>query len=261
MNTKHLIFTLSIISVVFLFSCNEDSESLEDSRIPRTIVFEPPSASWYSRGYPDSIIVKISGGIPPYSIKNRPEFSAEAKIEGENLILFPNFDVQDPPRTDFLVVQDNNLNIRAFNITVQSPVTYYDSIINFSIVVAGDTSFSVSKNDFVYLGGSWGQWDQFLGNIILGGETSSGYHSIKCTNVKDTGRFQYTDTFDVSLNSFNNIVKPFRLELIDIDNYIDVHLISTDELKIETDVVLIDRRNNFQGTHIAKINAHLLNTK
>ncbi|MAC94024.1 MAG: hypothetical protein CMC96_00845 [Flavobacteriales bacterium] len=190
------IISILLISISIL-SCEKENEepTLGDSK-QSTIQFSPNNTNWFLREYPDSVVVKLSGGEPPYVITERPGFSSKAIIKGNELHIFPlsfNSSLSSESERigyDFLIVQDNYGNTNQFNIKIDlQKYRYIDSSLTFNI--SGDTSVKITQPPHVYA--NYDGFYDYLGfDFYLNNNNTRFYISIE--NIDSVGEFETHNT-------------------------------------------------------------------
>lgn len=142
--------TISILLLASLFiSCEkEDDDFTLEEKEAVAINISPKETRWFLRDPIDSVVIKLSGGVPPYVITERPGFSSKAIIRGNELHVFPNnFSGGDPFNLsgyDFINIGDNVGNSNTFNIYIEYQRYWYtDSLLSLSSL--GDTGIKVNS--------------------------------------------------------------------------------------------------------------------
>ncbi|KAA3644290.1 MAG: hypothetical protein DWP98_12540 [Bacteroidetes bacterium] len=255
-------FFIVLLLIFSLSACKKEEEEPEFDHSSSVISFSPTEASWYLRRYPDSILVTISGGTPPYVIKARPDFSCSAIIQNNQLVLYPkNESNVSHMGKDFIVVEDNSGNVNSFNISVNSLYHYYDSLV-VSISIAGDTNLTLDDQDFV---NKTVNWDEFFNDVYISmGQasylTGPSYFKFLIYNVPDTGVYTFKNDYDLEITNSGNTFVPynqrFSFGLLSNNQTFRVKKLKSKEMIIEANVDVQDTRNNFQGIHNAQIKIH-----
>lgn len=133
---------LLIILSLFLIACEKEKDTVNvvlKNEGRAKISFSPAEAKWFKRIPPDSVLIDISGGFPPYIILDRPLIHV-AKIDGEQLIIFPRrVNINDEAK-DFINIQDNNGNVNTLNMLPETLFNSYAKVNTLSIDVTGDTN-------------------------------------------------------------------------------------------------------------------------
>jgi len=215
MQSFKILGLLLILSFTFS-SCEDDEEQIivVQSEEKSEIQFSQSESSWFLRQSPDSIIVGISGGLPPYRILERPEFAGSAVVRGSELHIFPsnhNFQQTFDQQTgvDFLVLSDNRDNKVSYNLNVQ--VDYYEYT-NFEInelKITGDSSINAIKN-ITYSNSYYDRFlNQFRINIYDNGSRQS--LSIYIEDLQSKITFPLSSTpylyFDLPYNAFGSFYR------------------------------------------------------
>lgn len=202
-------FPILFLSLFFLSCEKEDDEPTLEESEHSVIQFSPSQTDWFLRDYPDSVVVKLSNGEPPYVIAERPGFSSKAIIKGNELHIFPlsfNSSISNEAERigyDFLIIQDNNGNTNQFNIKVNlQKYLYVDSNITFNL--SGDTSVSISHIPNVYANYD-GFYDYLSFDINLNNSNSRFYISLE--NIDSVGVYE---THNVSFN-YSELNRYYRL--------------------------------------------------
>ncbi len=181
-----LTFTLALI-----WSCEKDEEDSEtivniiESNDKATLNFEPSSASWFYREYPDSIIISIKNGLPPYIISQKSD-NVQARINGDQLILYP-FLTGGGNNTlhDFILIRDNAKNENTFNFSVKSlNVDFNFNNSNYSLSIFGST-------DIDFNGPAYGTYtlDKFAKSLYANISETGQSFSFFINNVDKAGSY------------------------------------------------------------------------
>lgn len=231
---------LLVLAVILTLSaCEKENDAYTEPRSKTEVIrFSPESASWFVRESPDSLIVEISGGSPPYTIKERPSFSSQAIIRNNQLIIFPKnalYWVFNDHNLgfDFVSIKDNYGNVNSFNI-YQSYQEYYYTDSIFSITTT-DTSLDLSILNLIQA-----QYDPHIGRLNVNYNStnfSNSGLSLSIDNIKEEGihnlpkygfSFNYngdtywqTDTnqtVNVTKLTINEIHLNFNIETVSVSN-------------------------------------------
>lgn len=157
-----------LIFSTLLFSCEKNETPVNVEIIndePSEITFSPPIGNWYIYDIPDTFVVNIEGGVPPYIISRRPELS-DAFIKDQQLIIYPEKDffmVFD--REESISIQDNDGNISTFPIDPVDSIIRYTSIEAFSFTVYGDTN--ITRNNLMMDFAAWNPPFNSLGFRVI----------------------------------------------------------------------------------------------
>jgi hypothetical protein len=237
---KTITFIL-IFSFIFLNSCQEDEDEPTEPQIQyleeetATIRFNPSKATWFLRSAPDSVKISLTGGKPPYIIKERPAFSSKAVIDGNHLIVYPNpYDSQQGVNGflgyDFVNVEDNKGNVNSFNIKVNHEYyKYADS--TFSLQVTGDTAFNFS--DFYF---NRAHYDGYYNNLHMNykEDTYGNFVNINIT-AENTG---IADLFALEFNYYSPTLNNNYYSPLDGNQKVNVTVLSKSEVAYNFDVQL-----------------------
>ena len=219
-----------LLLITLFHSCAEESDDDDDDNIiPKsTINFDPIESEWFVRSAPDSIVVKISGGNPPYHIAERSEFAAQSVIRNNELHLFPSQQPSNLPTQlgfDFLTIQDNNESVKNYNLEVKLDSYNFDELIINNLEITGDTTLHYqslfilnaiydrfSKSIFIYLGTNTNTSESFRLSI---------------EDVKLGNNEVYSGFVEYRIVDDNNAYNIFRLTTL---GNVNVTKLSTEEL-------------------------------
>lgn len=104
MRKNHILLVLVLLGSFYSCEKEDNPTTIEEEKV---LILEPNSAEWYNRGYPDSLVVQLSGGTSLYSISSQPKFSSVAKIMGNQLVIYPSLINADSTGNDEVVLQDS----------------------------------------------------------------------------------------------------------------------------------------------------------
>ena len=158
--------------LIFILSACEDDEQglIIDVESESIISFNPPTAVWFQRTAPDSFIVNISGGTPPYIISERGE-KIDAQVSNNKLILFPRSNTEPftaERKTDFINITDNAGNINTLNINLDILRYKYSTVNRVNLDLTGDTNISVTQINSIR-----SYWDSFQDGLTISLSNSS----------------------------------------------------------------------------------------
>jgi len=208
------IVLLLIISFLF-FACEKEEETvnvLQKNEGKSKINFSPTEATWFKRIPPDSLVIDILDGEPPYSIVQKSKYY-DAEIKGSQLIIYPEpLDLFSDP-LDFINIRDSYGNANAFNINLKIKKYYFDKIESFSINTTGDTNIvrNAMQLDGLVL------WDPVIGYLEFTVKQDSlildilnfGVDSVGTQLYKSGVFFLGADNRTYQLG--NNYIEPFRI--------------------------------------------------
>jgi len=232
----NFIFYLLIATV--LFSCSKDEDNSTNDPTPsQTIRFNPSKAEWFQREAPDSFVVNVSGGVPPYFISKRPEY-INAQISNNEIILFPQ-SYSEPfvmqKETDFLDISDNAGNVNSLNIDMNVKFYLYQSVSNANIDLTGDANLNISQliNGYTF-------WDEFEKTLYVSVQNND--DSISLTMIAEA-KIGASPIIGTSSSEFRFITSSATYILTGMDS-INITNLSENEIKLDFD---LDVTTQFSG--------------
>jgi len=107
--------TILLLLILLLIACeNVEEPTIVVSNGDKTAIeFTPQRGKWNKTTPPDSFVVKITRGFPPYIITERPLFGI-ALIKNNQLIIYPYPIFSNEDNSDYINIRDNNGNVKSF---------------------------------------------------------------------------------------------------------------------------------------------------
>lgn len=245
MKTSKLIFTL-LFALLTLWACEKEDEedtiiNIIESNDRAVINFEPNFASWYYRDFPDSIIIDIKNGQPPYVIAQKSD-NAQARIEGSQLIVYPFISTFSTTTIrDFIVIKDNVDNENAFNFSVKSLIQYFNSSSsNYLINISGATNLLLD-------GPSYGnsRIDKFEKQLYVNFNQGYEYFNFQINNIDSVGTYALNDDNVIAREYFELTYRDTagysrRMNLNDTNQVINITTINDSLIAVNFNLDLYD---------------------
>lgn len=251
---KKLSFVKVMIVSMILVSCGDDDETIVeiiDNGIQKTAIqFDPPESKWFYRSAPDSIVVNISGGVPPYHIETRPEFSAGAIIRGNELHVFPirgftTFNT-DAIGSDFINISDNNESIGSFNTKVNLDLYQFTNITINELRIVGDTLVEANISDLITMRAEYDRFEKlFVVNMEVNNSTEK--FRLFVDDIMQTG------SYPIETNDLEYV--PKRIGFNEnfqirpkVNQSINITKLSPEEINLNFDMSVQDIATSYTGT-------------
>jgi|GEM_PF-3466688 len=173
-----IFLSIVVLGISLQSACSKDEEN-EIEKIVEVdrpfISFDPPSALWYFRTAPDSILIKMKNGLPPYTITQNSSH-INARIDHNWLILYPRKGPwHTEPIFDFINIRDQSGNINAFNFMVESLMNRYD-VANSTYNLKLSGNFNVNYDTPIPIPSEI-RWDEFESHLLFDVEFDLGPRS------------------------------------------------------------------------------------
>jgi len=244
-------FLLLLVGILVFKSCNKDEDLERINYIYKEarksiLSFDPPEVSWYRRLPPDSIVVNISGGNPPYIITKRNEYDKlQVIIKNNQLICYPRRDFNaDSMIYDTIQILDNDGNIGSLNYTVNSLTNSYHinkSSYNLKLIGTDTFQFNAPINGIGY-------WDELRRDFHFHITDKNGVIGIDILNVDSVGIYPITSWYDFGLWVNHNGVQEFRL-VKNTTQYVTITKLEKEVIELDIDLNLV---GDIPGSHRLK---------
>lgn len=222
------------------------------------ITFSPSSAFWYYRTQPDSILVQITNGNAPYIVIDRPEFSSDVKIHGNQLIIYPKYAIGSPQQIyghDFVNIQDNAGNVTSFFIEVGNLTVSFEKMDSISVKLSGDSIFELKQATGI-IPNWYASWDRHFKSFLFS------HSSLNTSNTSHTARLYLTaDTKEHNNNRPSDKIRNMNFQLIlqnsyysnfipkDTNQTINYTVLDKDRIEGNFNITVFDQNNQIPNDY------------